>query len=148
MSSRGEWARGLFGQPIRAGRDQEMVRIVKLALRGMDRRICLIGHTHVPVVFEAPPAAAVPELAPDDVVMYQLEDGAAIELDALNRYICNPGSVGQPRDYDPRASFAVLDVEAATFTVHREEYDIDAAQAATQAAGLPPILAERLAVGV
>jgi diadenosine tetraphosphatase ApaH/serine/threonine PP2A family protein phosphatase len=63
------------------------------------------------------------------------------------RYICNPGSVGQPRDADPRASFALLDSESGTFTVHREEYDVAAAQVATLQAGLPTVLADRLAIG-
>ena len=58
-----------------------------------------------------------------------------------------PGSVGQPRDADPRASFAVIDLEARTFTVHRVEYDIDAAQLATEQAGLPTVLGDRLAIG-
>ncbi len=55
--------------------------------------------------------------------------------------------MGQPRDTDPRAAFAVLDLDEGTFAVHRQEYDIASAQLATQRAGLPTILAERLALG-
>ena len=73
--------------------------------------------------------------------------GEPIPIDPDRRYICNPGSVGQPRDADPRASFALLDLEASTFTVHREDYDIASAQAATLQAGLPTVLADRLAIG-
>jgi diadenosine tetraphosphatase ApaH/serine/threonine PP2A family protein phosphatase len=81
------------------------------------------------------------------VVTYAPHAGAPIRLDGERRYICNPGSVGQPRDADPRASFAVLDLGERTFTVHRTDYDIDAAQIATVEAGLPTVLAERLAIG-
>jgi predicted phosphodiesterase len=129
------------------------------AFAGVDRQICLVGHTHVPVVFEAPAAANAPDtpafpalgfdvgVDPLEVTAYLPSDGVPISLDPEKRYICNPGSVGQPRDADPRASFAVLDLEKNTFTVHRQEYDIVAVQMETQRAGLPLILAERLAIG-
>ena len=69
----------------------------------------------------------------------------------MQRHLCNPGSVGQPRDADPRASFALLEYTSpdaeALFTLHRTEYDIAAAQEATEKAGLPTILAERLSLG-
>jgi len=61
--------------------------------------------------------------------------------------LANPGSVGQPRDGDPRAAFGVLDVEARTFTVHRVAYDVDRACAALAAAGLPDELGARLREG-
>ncbi|MEE9212343.1 MAG: hypothetical protein V3U29_06790, partial [Phycisphaeraceae bacterium] len=105
------------------------------------------GHTHVPMVFEAPAANGGGSLTSREVVAYMPRDGVSIPLDPQRRYICNPGSVGQPRDADPRASFAVLDLAHATFTVHREDYDIVAAQLATEKAGLPTILAQRLAIG-
>jgi predicted phosphodiesterase len=116
------------------------------AFRGVDVPICLIGHTHVPMIFEASPEAGVePEMT--DLVAYLPGDGVEHPLEGDRRYICNPGSVGQPRDCDPRASFAVLDTGAGTFTVYRQEYDVCAAQAAAQRAGLPTVLAERLAIG-
>jgi len=117
-----------------------------LAMRALYDSICLIGHTHVPVVFEAPPTGGA-EVSASIVVAHEACDGVSIELDPANRYICNPGSVGQPRDADPRASFAVLDTDAQTFTVHRTEYDIEAAQQATREAGLPDVLGQRLALG-
>ncbi|MHC5002313.1 MAG: metallophosphoesterase family protein [Planctomycetota bacterium] len=117
------------------------------AFGGVDRAICLVGHTHVPMIFEAANGAAEPAAEPADLVAYLPADGVAHQLHEGRRYICNPGSVGQPRDCDPRASFAVLDMSARTFTVHRQEYDIHAAQEATQRAGLPIVLAERLAIG-
>ncbi|HEY8501897.1 MAG TPA: metallophosphoesterase family protein, partial [Solirubrobacterales bacterium] len=61
--------------------------------------------------------------------------------------ILNPGSVGQPRDGDPRAAWLELDTEAWTARWHRVEYDIEGAAAAIRAAGLPGVLAERLEVG-
>ena len=61
--------------------------------------------------------------------------------------LVNPGSVGQPRDGDPDASYLVLDPDTATVTWHRVAYDIPAVQAAIRAAGLPGRLADRLAFG-
>ncbi len=65
------------------------------------------------------------------------------------RLVCNPGSVGQPRDGDPRAAYAVLDTEAdpVSADLHRVEYDIERVQAAIREAGLPERTAERLAEG-
>ena len=59
----------------------------------------------------------------------------------------NPGSVGQPRDGDPRAAYAVVDLGAKTVTLHRIVYDVAAEQANIRAAGLPELLASRLAEG-
>jgi diadenosine tetraphosphatase ApaH/serine/threonine PP2A family protein phosphatase len=63
------------------------------------------------------------------------------------RFLLNPGSVGQPRDGDPRAAWLVLDVEEATATWQRTDYDIAGAQEAIRAADLPDSLAERLGYG-
>lgn len=71
----------------------------------------------------------------------------AIELEATARYMINPGSVGQPRDGDPRAAFASFDTEKSTVTFHRVPYDIAAAQEKIFAAGLPERLAVRLEQG-
>lgn len=117
------------------------------AFRGVDVRVCLVGHTHVPAVFEAPSANVEDYFKAADIAAFPLMDGQSLQLKAGRRYICNPGSVGQPRDNDPRASFGVLNTRRWTFTIRRVEYDIDAAQDATHAAGLPPILADRLALG-
>ena len=59
----------------------------------------------------------------------------------------NPGAVGQPRDGDPRAAYAVYDSTARTLTLARVEYDVERAQQRIRDAGLPDILARRLAVG-
>lgn len=122
-------------------------QVAALAFSGLDKNICLIGHTHVPMVFEAPTANQHDRLTAPELIAYLPFDSDPIELSPDRRYICNPGSVGQPRDCDPRASFAILDLDVRTFTVHRQPYDIAGAQQATQRAGLPTILAERLALG-
>ncbi len=126
-------------------------RMAALAFAGVDRSICLLCHTHVPVVFEAPRRTlvdgSITSIAAHELISYIPRNEASVALDRDKRYICNPGSVGQPRDADPRASFAVLDLARNTFTVYRQEYDITAVQLATQNVGLPTILAERLAVG-
>jgi predicted phosphodiesterase len=121
--------------------------VAAIAFSGFETPICLLGHTHVPMVFETPVMDCTARVKPVDVVAYVARDGVAMPLRDDARYICNPGSVGQPRDCDPRASFAVLDLSERTFTVHRVEYDIASAQIATQRAGLPMILADRLAIG-
>ena len=63
------------------------------------------------------------------------------------RYLVNPGSVGQPRDGDPRASFAIVDTERRRVSVRRAAYDVAAAQRKIRQAGLPEFLADRLAAG-
>ena len=76
-----------------------------------------------------------------------MHEDEAIPLESGHRFILNPGSVGQPRDADCRASYGVLDLERRTFTIRRIEYDIASAQRAVEAAGLPERISSRLAVG-
>jgi diadenosine tetraphosphatase ApaH/serine/threonine PP2A family protein phosphatase len=64
------------------------------------------------------------------------------------RALVNPGSVGQPRDGDSRASYLLLDTATASVTWHRVEYDIGAVQSAMRAAGLPAFLVSRLSIGL
>jgi len=101
----------------------------------------LVGHTHVPTL--------VAEGAEFEhgCEMYYLEDGGSVPLPGDRKIVINPGGVGQPRDGDPRAAYAIYDTEARTVTVHRVEYDIAATQALMEAAGLPRRLIDRLAVG-
>lgn len=70
-----------------------------------------------------------------------------LHLEAQHRYLLNPGSVGQPRDGDPRAAYAILDDAASTVTFHREPYDVDLASGRILLAGLPERLARRLHTG-
>jgi predicted phosphodiesterase len=98
----------------------------------------LHGHTHVPVAFC---------LGSDERLrIVDPGDGGSVDLND-DRALINPGSVGQPRDGDPDASYLVLDPDAATVTWHRVSYDISAVQTAIRAAGLPRRLADRLAFG-
>jgi diadenosine tetraphosphatase ApaH/serine/threonine PP2A family protein phosphatase len=100
-----------------------------------------VGHTHVPaLVTERVNGAEGCELG-------RLWDGEVVELTGQARIVLNPGSVGQPRDGDKRASYGVYDSDAATFTLHRVEYDIARTQKLMEDAGLPDWLIERLAIG-
>jgi diadenosine tetraphosphatase ApaH/serine/threonine PP2A family protein phosphatase len=107
----------------------------------MEERIGLIGHSHVALFFTRP-AAKRPTYAQGA----QAGDGAALEM-ATGRWLLNPGSVGQPRDGDPRAAWLELDTETAAARYHRVPYDVDAAAGAILDAGLPRSLADRLRIG-
>ena len=109
------------------------------AFRVSRRPLCLFGHTHVPAAFRL--ERALRAIGPPRGVRYELT------LDEGAQYLVNCGAVGQPRDGDARAACGVLDVDARTLTVMRVAYDVAAAQAKIIAAGLPEVLAQRLAVG-
>ena len=98
---------------------------------------CCNGHTHVPALFR---------VAGDTTKGTHVTEGTAYRLDA--RTLINAGSVGQPRDGDPRASYAILDTEEGTATFYRASYRIDETQRRIHARGLPEMFAERLAFGV
>jgi diadenosine tetraphosphatase ApaH/serine/threonine PP2A family protein phosphatase len=119
----------------------EYVLSSELAGRCLDvqqQRIALIGHTHVALSFTRDAGPAVDG---------QTRHGGDTVSIAAGQWLINPGSVGQPRDGDPRAAWLLLDTEAWTASWHRTEYDIDAAGAAIVAAGLPSSLADRLQYG-
>jgi len=97
-------------------------------------QVCFYGHTHVPRIFEK-----------DDAV--RAARGTDVQLQRGVKYFVNVGSVGQPRDGDWRASYAIYDAQAQTISIRRLEYDIETAQAKIRAAGLPSLLADRLALG-
>lgn len=97
----------------------------------------LHGHTHVPIAFTQVDGR-MRTLAPRAGNTVALGEG---------RTLLNPGSVGQPRDGDPRASYMIIDTDAATATWGRAAYDIDAVAKRILAAGLPPRSADRLRVG-
>jgi diadenosine tetraphosphatase ApaH/serine/threonine PP2A family protein phosphatase len=102
------------------------------------QRICLIGHSHVACWFGRNGG---------DTEGHQADDGAVIEM-AAGDWLVNPGSVGQPRDGDPRAAWMMLDTDTWTATFHRVEYPIDEAARTIIDAGLPRSLAERLYQGL
>jgi predicted phosphodiesterase len=123
--------------PIREYISSVGVALENLAL--LDTDVGLHGHTHIPVAFCLG--------SEEDLRVVTPGPGGRLELDG-QRALVNPGSVGQPRDGDPDASYLILDPDAATVTWHRVAYDIPAVQAAMRAAGLPGRLADRLAFGV
>ena len=102
--------------------------------------ICLFGHTHIPCVF-ALSHDAVSSILP-------APDGTRVALRAGDRFLINPGSVGQPRDEDCRAAFLILDESARQASFHRVHYPVQKAQMRMLEAGLPPLLAQRLQRGV
>jgi predicted phosphodiesterase len=110
----------------------------ELCFDAQRHRVCLIGHSHVALSFwRAPGLSATGETrGPDEEL--QLHTG---------EWLINPGSVGQPRDGDPRAAWLELDLDLWTATYRRVEYDIAGAAAAIRAARLPDSLAERLTYG-
>jgi predicted phosphodiesterase len=110
----------------------------ELCLDVQQHRVCLIGHSHVALSFWRPSGAPA-------TGQTRAEDE---ELDLTSgEWLINPGSVGQPRDGDPRASWLELDDKAWTAVFRRTEYDVAGAAAAIRAARLPDSLAERLAYG-
>lgn len=109
--------------------------------------MCFHGHTHVPKVFYWDGTRA----REDYYVMHPLyaSDARYSELQLVpgTKYFVNVGSVGQPRDHDPRACYAIYDTDRGIIAFKRVEYDLRAAQAAIRSAGLPEYLAARLESG-
>lgn len=111
-----------------------------LAFEHLTRPVCLFGHTHLPVVF----------VRDRHRIETRLADGVGrlvIDVDPDCRYLVNPGSVGQPRDGDVRAAFALVDDDAGTIELRRAVYPVSLAQQAIRDAGLPLALAARLGAG-
>jgi len=111
------------------------------AFDGFQLDLCFFGHTHLPEGYELDePAERLTHLRFEPGVWFQLRDGC--------RYLVNPGSVGQPRDRDPRLSFMTYDPAGRRLKLHRMDYDHAGAARAIRAAGLHPNLAERLQHGM
>lgn len=103
--------------------------------------VAAVGHTHVPSVFwQSDQGIRALHVSPADGEI------AEVRVD-YGRVILNPGGVGQPRDGDPRASWATWDSDGKVFSVHRVEYPIEVAQRTIREAGLPGVLADRLSEG-
>ena len=102
------------------------------------RPVCVFGHTHLPVIFTVKGQQLAADIPDGELRTVSFEDGAT--------YLVNPGSVGQPRDGDPRAAFAFYSSDG-TFTFRRVEYNLTQAQRKISAVGLPQSLANRLAIG-
>ena len=99
----------------------------------------LFGHTHLPAVFSAD--------ADGNVSGFAVRGDATVRLSPNHRYLINPGSVGQPRDRIPHASFVIFDSEKRTAQFFRVEYDVAKTQTSILKAGLPDVLAHRLQYG-
>lgn len=100
--------------------------------------VILVGHSHVPLAMLLQDDTLVGGLAPE---------GTESDL-TLGRWLFNPGSVGQPRDADPRAAYLILDFETDRAHFKRIEYPVEKTQAEIRERGLPETLAQRLAIGV
>jgi len=101
----------------------------------MEDKILFVGHTHVQLLFK------------DTGENVEILSPGEISLESDKKYIINPGSVGQPRDRDPRASFMIYDSNKKYIQSFRVEYDIEKTQSKILKAGLPEILATRLSRG-
>ena len=129
------------GSPI----DEDLYVVAELdasrAIAFARRPLCLFGHTHV---------ALSARMDTERVLRIDSPRGRPefpVVLDADATFLVNPGSVGQPRDGDARAAYAIADMEKKTVTLHRVAYAIEEAQKKILKAGLPPALAYRLAMG-
>jgi predicted phosphodiesterase len=113
-------------------------------IRVQDSRVSLVGHSHVALFFALPEDGA--SGGSSDARGAQAGAGTRLELDR-GRWLINPGSVGQPRDGDPRAAWLELDTDNWAATYRRVQYEIDRAAGAIAATDLPEHLARRLYVG-
>ena len=124
-------------------------------------QLSFCGHSHVPVAFRKKPITSggersvevIPEWptpadAEDHPEEFLKERVVTVKLEPGHKYLFNIGSIGQPRNHDPRASFAIYDTSAMTVSRYSLPYDIETTQAKIRAAGLPERLAARLALGV
>ncbi|MEM7261558.1 MAG: metallophosphoesterase family protein [Planctomycetota bacterium] len=105
-----------------------------LSMQEMNQPLCVIGHSHVPITFVM-----------DGSISYHLE--SISEIQPHTKTIVNVGSVGQPRDHDPRSCWAIFDTSTSTIELRRVRYDIDKVVGKIEEAGLPRPLGERLRGG-
>ena len=109
-----------------------------------EEHLCFNGHSHVPEVFSIG-IDGEPDL--DDVQSLTPDNGESVEIESCRRYMANVGSIGQPRDGDPRACYVVLDSDRGLLSYHRVPYEVSRTQLAMEEAGLPSFLIRRLSVG-
>lgn len=114
-----------------------------LSFQCFDTVFCFFGHTHVPGLF-------ILENQPQSFNYFLPKDHFEIKLDLGGsiRYLVNPGSIGQPRDYDPRASCCILDTDTAMLTFYKIPYPVDQAVQKIVKSGLPVFLGDRLQSGI
>jgi predicted phosphodiesterase len=136
-----EWSDAFLGVHATPSRPSQWGYILdtmeaETAFHSMQRRIAFTGHSHVACIFI------------EGGMTNGFEAGDRRELDPDHKYIINVGSVGQPRDRDPRAPYVLFDDETAVLRFHRVEYDWNKASAKIINAGLPTALAQRILVGL
>ena len=115
-------------------------------LLAMKQPLCFFGHTHVPARYRS----VVPQRLwkrPEQLEGATLLGSCEFELEKGWKYLVNPGSCGQPRDGNRQARYAIFDTKTNLIAIHAIDYDWNAARAAIIAAGLPPILGDRLLHG-
>ena len=111
------------------------------AMQASDRPVCLFGHTHVQVGYM---------LTGDQFTLSTMDLTRPLTISLAEKeaqHLINPGSVGQPRDGDPRAGFGIVDTDRMEMSIYRTEYPIQKAQIRILEEGLPEVLAQRLALG-
>jgi len=101
--------------------------------------LCFVGHSHVPAIYVQRGPREVDWINQSEIEYVLPENQKAL---------VNVGSVGQPRDEDPRAAYAICDTKRRTIAIRRVDYDIASVQRKIRAAGLPEMLAHRLSLGV
>lgn len=156
-----EFLRGLPAGPISpldglkcvhgSARDEDEYVLVAREAYGLlaeaDALLTFFGHTHIQCGFCMVQETSLGQVLVPNYASPQGKQHFQIHLKPGAKYLINPGSVGQPRDNDPRAAFMLYDQSEASITFYRIPYDIPAAQKKIRAAGLPDRLADRLAEG-
>ncbi len=117
----------------------QTTRDAESSLGCLEKHVCFVGHSHIPVGF-------LSQKSDPSRVEYTFDN--EIDVSRYDRALINVGSVGQPRDEDPRAVAAIYDSNRRVVTLRRIPYDVDRAAGKILAAGLPRVLAERLRFGV
>jgi len=112
------------------------------AFNYLESRLAFFGHTHLQggFIWNQERVETIPAIS-------LRCDRQSLDIDSNGGYLLNPGSVGQPRDGDPRAAYAIYDSDRGVVNYYRVDYDVEAAQRKIRDAGLPSFLAERLTIG-
>ena len=132
----------VHGSPL--DEDEYLISIVdaRNVFSYLETNIVLFGHTHLQGIFTHSRGRYDVVRRPEP-----FEREVAVRLDSDGAYLINPGSVGQPRDSDPRAAYAILDTDALSVSLRRVAYDHETTRRRIESAGLPEVLGARLAFG-
>lgn len=132
----------VHGSPRDPNEYMDSLSAARAAFTDWAGRLAFVGHSHIAGVY-----AALERDVSNVRFTAFLEGVNRMALPPRGRWIVNPGSVGQPRDGDPRAGYGIFDFTRNTLEVYRVQYDVAGAQQKIRAAGLPDVLAARLSVG-